>query len=85
MAILRRNKEDINLLIEKGAQINQVDNDERNYVHKEIINIVRPKNVKDINSGTFDFIQFIAEKGADINKKDIFGRAPFFYLFVGAS
>lgn len=75
-ALLRRDNPGITLLLEKGANINQIDNKGRNLLHHAV-------NMSSATAdATFETEQFLIDHHVELNLRDNRGRTPLHYAFV---
>lgn len=75
-SLLRRNNTQIQELLDKGANINLIDNKGRNLLHHAI-------NMSSATAdATFETEQFLLERGVEINLRDHKFRTPLHYAFV---
>lgn len=75
-ALIRRQNNAIQNLLNVGANINQIDNKGRNLLHHAI-------NMSSATAdATFETEQFLIDRGVDINLRDIKQRVPLHYAFV---
>ncbi len=75
-ALIRRHNNKIDELLQRGANINQIDNKGRNLLHHAI-------NMSSATAdATFETEQFLIERGVEINLRDNKDRVPLHYAFV---
>jgi ankyrin repeat protein len=75
-ALIRRDDKGIEILLEKGANINQIDNKGRNLLHHAI-------NMSSATAdATFETEQFLIDRGVEVNLRDHKNRTPLHYAFV---
>ena len=75
-ALIRRQNSEIENLVGKGANINQIDNKGRNLLHHAV-------NMSSATAdATFETEQFLIDRGVELNLIDKLGRTPLHYAFV---
>jgi ankyrin repeat protein len=72
----RRDVQSCEYLLEHKAEINLSDKKGRNALHWSL-NMTTPEN-----SNNFDLEELLIQRGINVNKKDLIGKPPIFYLFT---
>ena len=67
------------MLVQKGADINQIDHLGRNLLHEAV------KMSSATADATFETEQLIINLGVKVNQRDKFGRVPLHYAFIKTS
>ncbi len=75
-AVKNRNRELINILVERGAPVNSKNHRLENCLHRAIRATNHEKDSFSKDESIIDIVKDLVELGADIHSKDVLGRTP---------